>query len=422
MDGRKFKKPYKKRGIVKKIVYHLFSKDYSHNKTFKLAATPLLPRLVNDKVPILDQGGNPWCTAASSCAIRQAMTGNEYDIQGQWNLECQHEGANPNTTEGFNIDVPAKVGKELGFVLKGQGFPTDKVGGYFWVQKRPGLDWFDTLHTIRCEQFARTGKVICYSFGTNWYRSWITPSGVIPSNNDNLAGGHDAIDSGRDQINGEDVEVNPNTWGIGQGNNGKFYFNRVATNKNIGDLGGIFYWLDAEDMPDDPVRVGIMQQIISALQKVIPLLQQLIGQKQPLPIIPDQVLPPPAPQPDPPVSRIVNWSKAIAIQEGYYTAGSRAQRNLNPGNLRLGSFTKNCIHSGTDKDNFLIFSSETAGFIALRNFLTSSCKGEFDPTYRADMPLIAFTKTYAEPPSDAYADNVAKYIGVTPNEPIKNLL
>lgn len=61
---------------------------------------------------------------------------------------------------------------------------------------------------------------------------------------------------------------------------------------------------------------------------------------------------------------------AIARQEGFYVAGTRAARNNNPGNLEAGKFA--VAHGATGSDGrFAIFPSAEAGFAALKALLES---------------------------------------------------
>ena len=55
-------------------------------------------------------------------------------------------------------------------------------------------------------------------------------------------------------------------------------------------------------------------------------------------------------------------AQAIARFEGFFTAGSVAARNNNPGNLRSG-----VGQIGTDPNGYAIFPDQTTGFQALSN-------------------------------------------------------
>ena len=119
-------------------------------------------------------------------------------------------------------------------------------------------------------------------------------------------------------------------------------------------------------------------------------------------------------------SLIPKWAEAIQKEEGYYS-GSRSFRNKNPGNLRFSPLTKELGAMGKDKDNFCIFSSYEAGFKALCQFLTLAAQNQLRP-YRDARTLRKFTKIYAQPTSDAYANNVAKKLGVPVDIDIGKLL
>lgn len=285
-DIRKFKAKYKPRLASRK--------DYSHEKTFGAAPLEALPHELLNITPILNQGDKPSCTAAASVAMRRAMTGKEYDMDAQFQLEIKYTGAT-DSSFGFPIDVAAKVGVEVGFVPVGQTVPTDKAGGYFWVTKLAGMDWFDTLRYTQFQLYKRIGKVVPFSFGINWFREWDnTPNGIVPDSNANFLGGHDTLDVGFQTyvIDNQDYIVNQGSWGYGFGDQGLFRFNRVVTNKNIGQF-GIYYWLDKEDMPTEVQRMGMYLQI---LQNIKAILQLLVNQlKKPPAPVPAAPVPPPAP-------------------------------------------------------------------------------------------------------------------------------
>lgn len=288
--SRKFKKPYKGRFASRK--------DYSHEKTFGAAPFVSLPRELLNLTPILNQGSLPHCTAYASVAMRRAMTGKEYDPEAQWRLELQHEGV-PDAP-GFELDVPARVGRDMGFVPVGQTEPTDKVGGYFWVNQRmPGMDWFDTIRRTQFQLYQRYGKIIPFQIGINWYADWDnTPNGIIPDSQIQLLGGHDTLLGGFQTYNIDNVEyvVNQGSWGEGFGDQGLFRFNRAQTNKNIGGF-GIFYWLEIADMPPDVVRLGIIAQIF---QNIKAIYQILVNYKKTLPPVPEPPIIPPADDIPPP--------------------------------------------------------------------------------------------------------------------------
>ncbi len=239
---RTFIKPHKVRLASRK--------DFSHRKTFGVAQVILPDELLKLPAVIENQGSKPSCTAAGSCTSRSITMGKRYDIEAQWQLELKSQGVKDGQVAGFGMDVPADVGKKLGFVPFGQTEPTDKEGGYFWVNKISGKDWFDTLLTIQNQLFQKTGKIIPFQIGINWFAEWDTaPNGFVPQTQNNLLGGHFIVLAGYKTFpDGVIRGGNPNTWGEGFGDKGVFWFDREATNKNIG-MFPVFYWLDLEDMP-----------------------------------------------------------------------------------------------------------------------------------------------------------------------------
>jgi len=119
------------------------------------------------------------------------------------------------------------------------------------------------------------------------------------------------------------------------------------------------------------------------------------------------------------ISRISAWASAIQHEEGYFP-GSRSFRNNNPGNLKLTDYTKSLGASGVDKNNFCIFPTFDKGMSALCQFLTDAANNKLKP-YR-NCSLLQFTKIYALPPNDNYANGVALALGVSVDIKIKILL
>jgi hypothetical protein len=119
------------------------------------------------------------------------------------------------------------------------------------------------------------------------------------------------------------------------------------------------------------------------------------------------------------ISRIKDWASAIQHEEGFFQ-GSRSFRNNNPGNLKLTDYTKSLGASGVDKNNFCIFPTFDKGMQALCQFLTDACNNKLKP-YR-NCSLLQFTKIYALPPNDNYANGVALALNVSVDIKIKELL
>lgn len=83
---------------------------------------------------------------------------------------------------------------------------------------------------------------------------------------------------------------------------------------------------------------------------------------------------------------VYNRSKAIACAEGYYKEGSRAMRNHNPGNIKMGGLT--------DNQNHTIFDTDVDGWLALYKLLY----------LKRNLTIYQLGTTYAEDPN--WANNV----------------
>ncbi len=304
MDTRHFLKPLKPRLRS--------SRDFSHHKSFPILGAVVLPdELFKLPSAIANQGNKPSCTAAASVTCRNIMNGKVYDEGGQWALEFQYAGA---TTDGYPLDVPAKVGKDVGFSITGQNGGFDKVGGYFWKSSNSGLDIFDTIKNTIFQNYQRTGKVIPFQVGLNWFSSFENSgngSGIVPHIFENLLGGHDTSIVGWKKINGIDYLINANSWGTSHGLNGYFYFDRFMANKCF--TISQFYWLDAEDMPTDVFRLGIFAAILQNIKVIFQLLIQIKNQPKPVPT-PEPVIPPD--QSNPPIAPNLPIQPTMPITNG----------------------------------------------------------------------------------------------------------
>lgn len=71
---------------------------------------------------------------------------------------------------------------------------------------------------------------------------------------------------------------------------------------------------------------------------------------------------------------MMTFLQAIARQEGFYAAGTRPARNLNPGDIEYGRFA--IAHGATGTDGrFAIFPTEDAGFAAMKALFRSGYSG-----------------------------------------------
>ena len=150
-------------------------------------------------------------------------------------------------------------------------------------------------------------------------------------------------------------------------------------------------------------QLSILGKILSLIGKWLNLID--IPTTEPLPKAPPVA---PQPQPEPvKISKLIDWAKSIETYEG-------AKKSWhNPGAIR----SKN--------GKFLIFKTYEAGWNYLLDYLTRAATGRHK-AYRPEFTLHQFFNVYA-PASDnnnpnAYASFVAKRIGVTIDEKIKNLV
>lgn len=113
---------------------------------------------------------------------------------------------------------------------------------------------------------------------------------------------------------------------------------------------------------------------------------------------------------------------ALAIQEfeGWYP-GSRSYRNNNPGNLRwFGSNIPWKGATGVDETGHVIFDCYNSGFNALVYQLRLAFENR-SGVYNSAMSLYEFFRKYAEGNQTAYAEYVAKRLGVSPSTTLEDL-
>ena len=112
---------------------------------------------------------------------------------------------------------------------------------------------------------------------------------------------------------------------------------------------------------------------------------------------------------------MTNLLDAIAREEGWLVAGSRAKRNSNPGNLEYGKFAR--AHGSLRGDpKFAVFANPTDGFHALEVLLLTSY-GQFtlrDAIYRYAPP--------SENDSDQYLKNICDWTGLSPESKVSAAL
>lgn len=123
------------------------------------------------------------------------------------------------------------------------------------------------------------------------------------------------------------------------------------------------------------------------------------------------------------------WCNAIKSVEGYFAPGESSRnprgtaswRNNNPGNLE---YHRQIGTKGSD-GRFAIFRTYQDGYNALKSLLIRAATGQM-PAYRANGSLADFYAVYAPSGDDndpmAYAQTVAKAIGVSVETKIKDLI
>lgn len=114
---------------------------------------------------------------------------------------------------------------------------------------------------------------------------------------------------------------------------------------------------------------------------------------------------------------IDSFSNGIALAEGYFVSGSRAQRNNNPGNLTLDLTGKSIGKDGM----FVIYATAADGWEALHKqvelILTNASR-----IYNSSMTIRQIAEKYTTTDQLAWANNVASAIGIDIDTPVSTLL
>lgn len=125
------------------------------------------------------------------------------------------------------------------------------------------------------------------------------------------------------------------------------------------------------------------------------------------------------------ISKIDLFCKAIQQHEGYFV-GSPSYRNNNPANFRWTQFVHDTLGAtGKDNASFAVFPTYSAGYNALKTFVTMACTNQLRD-YKSTMTILNYFNVYA-PPSDNndskhYAEVVANAIGCSIDTLIGTLL
>jgi hypothetical protein len=369
-------------------------KDYSFHKSKKLGAV-VLPDELLFLSPILSQDAED-CTAFSSVASRYNETNTEYDPLQFWQNELTFSGVS-DAPDGFDVQTPAAVGVEVGFTnLPNLAVQQGKASAYFWVTSGNGNDLFDNIRlAIQSNQRPVTGGLL-------WYNEYNTSDGIMNDNGKTLLGGHCIKIAGWTTKNGVPYLVLQNSWGVGYGDQGKFYMPRVLVNKAFPPF-GVFYWSD-----DPDAQIKELGLFASMLQNLINLYKTLIKQTT--------GYPPPVVSTNP---TIIQWANAIAKAEG-----AKASIN-NPGDLKVSTLTKSWGATNgfqaTDGGWIAAFSTYEQGFQALVNFLTLGKENQLLAFHQA-RTLAAFTKVFAGNPPQGYYNTIYTELGVGANFNVTNFI
>jgi hypothetical protein len=111
----------------------------------------------------------------------------------------------------------------------------------------------------------------------------------------------------------------------------------------------------------------------------------------------------------------VTLLEAMARQEGFYAAGSRPERNNNPGDIEDGKFARAHGATGTD-GRFAIFPDSATGFAAMRALLLSAYRG---------LTIQQALNKYAPPvenDTNTYLEHVCEWANLNPCEMIDSAL
>jgi hypothetical protein len=114
---------------------------------------------------------------------------------------------------------------------------------------------------------------------------------------------------------------------------------------------------------------------------------------------------------------VETMARAIMNFEGWH-AGSRSERNNNPGNLK---FAGQPGAIGQDDGGHAIFNSFESGWNALIRQLEAAFHGQ-SAVYSPEDSLYEFFAKYSEANSEPYAEFVAQALGVTPETTLRQIL
>ncbi len=239
-------------------------KDYSFHKSHAVGAAPL-PDNFNINVPQLVQDTED-CSAFSACDARDgSVPGANFDPATFWSDELQFAGVS-GAPDGFDIEVPAAVGVEIGFAqLPDLLLRTNKASAYFWITPNNGMDLFDA---VRSAIYSQNRPVVG---GLTWMNEWMTVAGgYITTLGKTVLGGHAICITGWKTVNGVVYIALKNTWGVNFGDNGTYWMSRDIFNEVFVGY-GIYQWSD-----DPSSQIKTLGLLSALLQNVITLLKNIV--------------------------------------------------------------------------------------------------------------------------------------------------
>lgn len=110
-----------------------------------------------------------------------------------------------------------------------------------------------------------------------------------------------------------------------------------------------------------------------------------------------------------------NLARAIARAEGFYSKGSKPNRYCNPGDIRASRGVSYPGQRGIDRQGYVIFKNDRAGFAALEDQISRIIDGT-SRFYTVNLTLKELSKKYATSPT--WCVNVAKNLHTPPNTPL----
>ncbi len=237
--------------------------------------------------------------------------------------------------------------------------------------------------------------------GVYWQPEWTyAEGGIIKSYGSNKSLPHAIEAIGQKIIDGVPYLIVQNSWGEGVGDKGLYYFPQAVVNEFL------FAYAMIDASPEDVRKVtwGFLDYLADWLKSLLKTLQD--KPKQPdYPV----VTPPSEVVPEPKISKLVHWARAIEEMENAPNEWN------NPGAIR-----------GKD-GKFLKFSSYQKGFDYLCDYLTRAATGKHAAYPKGgETTLIEFQRIYS-PSNDGnnpekYANFVASRIKVAINDKIKDII